>query len=29
VAARGNLGATAPIAEFTEIETGKRNDPPA
>jgi DNA invertase Pin-like site-specific DNA recombinase len=28
VAVRGNLGATAPIAEFTEIETGKRNDPP-
>jgi DNA invertase Pin-like site-specific DNA recombinase len=28
VAVRGYLGATAPIAEFTEIETGKRNDPP-
>jgi DNA invertase Pin-like site-specific DNA recombinase len=28
-AIRGYLGATAPIAEFTEIETGKRNDRPA
>jgi DNA invertase Pin-like site-specific DNA recombinase len=27
-AVRGYLGATAPIAEFTEIETGKRNDRP-
>jgi hypothetical protein len=25
---RGYLGAIAPIAEFTEIETGKRNDRP-
>jgi DNA invertase Pin-like site-specific DNA recombinase len=28
-AVRGYLSATAPIAEFTEIETGKRNDRPA
>jgi DNA invertase Pin-like site-specific DNA recombinase len=27
-AVRGYLGAAAPIAEFTEIETGKRNDRP-
>ena len=27
-AVRGYLGAEAPIAEFTEIETGKRNDRP-
>jgi DNA invertase Pin-like site-specific DNA recombinase len=27
-AVRGYLNATAPIAEFTEIETGKRNDRP-
>jgi DNA invertase Pin-like site-specific DNA recombinase len=27
-AVRGYLGATAPISEFTEIETGKRNDRP-
>ena len=27
-AVRGYLGATAPMAEFTEIETGKRNDRP-
>jgi DNA invertase Pin-like site-specific DNA recombinase len=27
-AVRGYLGATAPIAVFTEIETGKRNDRP-
>src|ERR1700737_2899455 len=27
-AVRGYLGAVAPIAEFTEIETGKRNDRP-
>jgi DNA invertase Pin-like site-specific DNA recombinase len=25
---RGYLGVVAPIAEFTEIETGKRNDRP-
>jgi len=28
-AIRGYLGTTAPIAEFTEVETGKRNDRPA
>jgi Resolvase, N terminal domain len=27
-AVRGYLGASMPIAEFTEIETGKRNDRP-
>jgi hypothetical protein len=27
-AVRGYLGASTPIAEFTEIETGKRNDRP-
>jgi DNA invertase Pin-like site-specific DNA recombinase len=27
-AVRGYIGAVAPIAEFTEIETGKRNDRP-